>query len=72
MTLLSPPDKLTPFTVMLLTRVFITYLARELTRRLADSSLEVKDAGPLQERFETILVDELSLEDEINTQVREL
>ena len=57
---------------MLLTRTFIAYLSRELTRRLAGSSLEVQNDNPLRERFESILVDELSLEDEINTEVREL
>ena len=57
---------------MLLTRVFIAYLARELTRRLGKSSLEIRDEQPLRERFESVLVDELSLEDEINTEVREL
>ena len=57
---------------MLLTRIFIAYLARELTRRLGKSSLEIRDEQPLRERFESVLVDELSLEDEINTEVREL
>ncbi len=57
---------------MLLTRTFIAYLAKELTNRLAKSSLEVRNSTPLRERFEETLVDELSLEDEINTEVREL
>ena len=57
---------------MLLTRTFIAYLARELTRRLGKTSLEIRDEQPLRERFESVLVDELSLEDEINTEVREL
>ena len=57
---------------MLLTRTFIAYLAKELTSRLAKSSLEVQNSTPLRERFEETLVDELSLEDEINTEVREL
>ena len=55
---------------MLLTRTFIAYLARELTRRLGKTSLEIRDEQPLRERFESVLVDELSLEDEINTEVR--
>ncbi len=57
---------------MLLTRTFIAYLARELTRRLGRLSLEIRDEQPLREHFDSILVDELSLEDEINTEVREL
>ena len=39
---------------------------------MAKSSLEVQNSTPLRERFEETLVDELSLEDEINTEVREL
>ena len=57
---------------MVLTRTFIAYLARELTRRLGKSSLDIRDEQPLRERFEFVLVDELSLEDAINTEVREL
>ncbi len=57
---------------MLLTRTFIAYLARELTRRLGRLSLEIRDEQPLRERFDSILVDELSLEDAINAEVREL
>ena len=57
---------------MLLTRTFIAYLARELTRRLGRLSLEIRDEQPLRERFDSILVDELSIEDAINAEVREL
>ena len=57
---------------MLLTRTFIAYLARELTRRLGRLSLEIRDEQPLREHFDSILVDELSLEDAINAEVREL
>ncbi len=57
---------------MILNRFFISYMARELARRLGKESLEVSDPQPLRERFENVLIDELSLEDEINAEAREL
>ncbi len=57
---------------MILNRSFISYMARELARRLGKESLEVRDPQPLRERFENVLIDELSLEDEINAEAREL
>ena len=47
-------------------------MARELAKRLGKESLEVSDPQPLRERFENVLIDELSLEDEINAEAREL
>jgi hypothetical protein len=57
---------------MILNRFFISYMARELAKRLGTESLEVSDPQPLRERFENVLIDELSLEDEINAEAREL
>ncbi len=57
---------------MILNRLFISYMARELAKRLGTESLEVSDPQPLRERFENVLIDELSLEDEINAEAREL
>jgi len=57
---------------MLLQRSFIAFMARELTHRLAQESLEVPNEAVLREAFEGIIVDELSLEDEINAEAREL
>ena len=57
---------------MILNRVFISYMARELAKRLGRESLEIRDPQPLRERFENVLIDELSLEDEINAEAREL
>ena len=57
---------------MILNRSFISYMARELARRLGKESLQVNDPQPLRERFENVLIDELSLEDEINAEAREL
>ncbi len=57
---------------MLLTRSFITYMARELARNLAGEWVEPRDHRILRDSLEGKIVDELSLEDEINAEVREL
>lgn len=57
---------------MLLPRTFITYLARELTHRLAGDAIHVPNDAVVQTAFEEVIIDELSLEDEINAEAREL
>jgi hypothetical protein len=57
---------------MLLPRAFISYLARELTKGLAERMCEFRDPGAVREKLAAVIVDELSLEDEINTEAREL
>jgi hypothetical protein len=57
---------------MLLSRAFIAYLARELGKRLAVEALEIGDQEVVREALEALVVDELSLEDRINEEVREL
>lgn len=57
---------------MLLPRPFIGYLARELTKGLGEKSCEFRDPEAVREKMAAIIVDELSLEDEINTEAREL
>ena len=57
---------------MLLPRTFITYLARELTHRLAHDAIHVPSDSVVQAALEEVIIDELSLEDEINAEAREL
>jgi hypothetical protein len=57
---------------MLLPRPFIGYLARELTKGLGEKMCEFRDPAAVSEKFAAVIVDELSLEDEINTEAREL
>lgn len=57
---------------MLLPRTFITYLARELTHRLAGDAIHAPNDSIVQTAFEEVIIDELSLEDEINAEAREL
>ena len=57
---------------MLLPRTFITYMARELSHRLGQETCVIPDQAAVQSAFETAIIDELSLEDEINAEAREL
>lgn len=57
---------------MLLPRTFITYLARELAHRLSNDAIHMPSEAAVQQAFEEVIIDELSLEDEINAEAREL
>ncbi len=57
---------------MLLPRTFISYLAREVARRLSQGSIQTSNEASVRDAFEEVLIDELSLEDEINAEAREL
>lgn len=57
---------------MLLPRTFISYLAREVARRLSQGSIQTPNEAAVRDAFEEVLIDELSLEDEINAEAREL
>jgi hypothetical protein len=57
---------------MLLPRPFIGYLAREITKGLGERMCEFRDPEAVREKMVAVIVDELSLEDEINTEAREL
>lgn len=57
---------------MLLPRTFIAYLAREVARRLSQGSIQTSNDSAVRDAFEEVLIDELSLEDEINAEAREL
>ncbi len=56
---------------MLLSKEYVSYLAREVTKRLIAGKLIETDAVPVvTERVHAALFDELSLEDRINDEVR--
>jgi hypothetical protein len=57
---------------MILPRPFIGYLAREITKGLAERMCEFRQPEAVREKLAAIIVDELSLEDEINAEAREL
>jgi len=56
---------------MLLSKEYVGYLARELTKKLLASELiETKQVPALTEKVHAALLDELALEDRINDEVR--
>jgi len=56
---------------MLFSKEYVGYLAREVTHKLmAGKFIETSTVQPVTERVNAALVDELSLEDRINDEVR--
>jgi len=56
---------------MLFSKEYVGYLAREVTKKLiAGKFIEVTSVPAVNERVNAALVDELSLEDRINDEVR--
>ena len=56
---------------MLVSKEFVAYMAREIVKKLtAGQFIETKEVATVTERVNTALLDELSLEDRINDEVR--
>lgn len=56
---------------MLISREYVGYLAREVTKKLiAGEFIEVKDAPSVTARVNAAMMDEVALEDRINDEVR--
>ena len=56
---------------MLFSKEYVGYLAREISKKLLDSGLvETKTKPALSEKVHAALLEELSLEDRINDEVR--
>ena len=56
---------------MLFSKEYVGYLAREITKKLiAGEFIETKNQAAVTERVNAAMVDELSLEDRINDEVR--
>jgi hypothetical protein len=56
---------------MLFSREYVGYLARELTKKLiAGEFIETQKVGVVTERVHAALLEEMSLEDRINDEVR--
>ncbi|MBA3913415.1 MAG: DUF507 family protein [Acidobacteriales bacterium] len=56
---------------MLLSKEYVSYLARELTKKLvAGELIETEKIGAVTEKLHAAMLDELSLEDRINDEVR--
>lgn len=57
---------------MLLAREFIAYLSRRLVERLTPQQIETTDPQSAIELFTQIITDELSAEDQLNEEVRDI
>lgn len=57
---------------MLLPREFVEYLSRLLVQRLTPHTIEVSDAHAGAELIQEVFVDELSAEDQLNDEVRDI
>jgi hypothetical protein len=56
---------------MLFSKEYVGYLARQLTKKLIEGEfIEAPDQGRVVERVNQAIVDELSVEDRINDEVR--
>ena len=57
---------------MLLAREFVAYLSRQLVRRLSPGIIETSNPELVTERIAEVITDELSAEDRLNDEVRDL
>ncbi len=58
---------------MLLSRDYVAYMAREVVKRLvAGQMIETKTEGALAQRVRQAMAEELSVEDRLNEEVREI
>jgi hypothetical protein len=57
---------------MLLPREFVAYLSRQLVQRLTPGVVETNDPQGASEVINEIIIDELSAEDQLNEEVREI
>jgi len=57
---------------MLLAREFVAYLSRQLVHRLAPLTFEIANPQAAAELIDTVITEELSAEDRLNDEVREL
>lgn len=58
---------------MLLNRDYVGYMAKEVVKRLISASMiETKDAEGLTQRVRQAMADEVTIEDRLNEEVREI
>jgi len=58
---------------MLLSRDYVGHMAKELVKRLvADKMIETKNAEALTQQVRQVMAEELSVEDRLNEEVREI
>ena len=58
---------------MLLSRDYVGYMAKEIVKRLvASKMIETKDAENLTQQVRKVMADEITIEDRVNEEVREI
>src|SRR3954452_480775 len=57
---------------MLLAREFVAYLSRQLVKRLTPGTIETQSPDLLAEKIDEVITQELSAEDRLNDEVRDL
>ena len=58
---------------MLLSRDYVGYMAKEIVKRLiAGKMIETKDAENLTQQVRKVMADEITIEDRVNEEVREI
>ena len=57
---------------MLLAREFVSYLSRQIVRKLTPGVLETPNPQAVSEVIEHVISDELTIEDRLNEEVREI
>jgi hypothetical protein len=57
---------------MLLPREFVTYLSRQIVRRLSPGTIETHSPEKVTELVHNVIADELDAEDKLNDEVREI
>jgi hypothetical protein len=58
---------------MLLTRDYVGYMAKEIVKRLvASKMIETKDVEALTQSVRQVMADEVTIEDRLNDEVREI
>jgi hypothetical protein len=58
---------------MLLTRDYVGYMAKEIVKRLvASKMIETKDVEALTQSVRQVMADEVTIEDRLNEEVREI
>jgi hypothetical protein len=57
---------------MLLAREFVAYISRQLVKRLTPGTIETQSPDLLAEKIDEVITEELSAEDRLNDEVRDL
>jgi len=58
--------------IMLLAREFVSYIARQLVRRLSPGTIETSNPELVAEKIGEVIAEELAVEDRLNDEVRDL